>query len=136
MESSTETASKENTAIVEDPAVEKETEIDGAVREIVEDLVLSACRSSPDDGDVPGEITAPMLIVDDNDRDTEKTSGAVDENGLKDDCTTAVTDSQKANGAEISLDTFRQQVGWLEPKVMTPREFTRWQRRRRLAAVW
>jgi len=127
----------ENTVIEEETAIEKETDIDSAVKEIVEELILSACRSSPGGGDVPEKLPTPTVTVDDI--NTEKTSiEAVDEYGPKGDCVKPTMGKvlQPAKGAEITLNTFRQQVGWLEPRVITPREFARWQRRRRLAAVW
>lgn len=73
-------AIEENTTTHENTAIEKETEINSAVKEIVEGLLLSTCQSWAGGGDAPEGSSAPTVIIDDIDTETTSTE-AVDEDG-------------------------------------------------------
>lgn len=60
--------------------IEKETEIDSAVKEIVQGLLLSACQSSVVGGDAPKGSSTPTVVIDEIDTETTSTE-AVDEDG-------------------------------------------------------
>jgi len=58
---------------VEDTAIEKETDIDSVVKELVEGLLLSAWQSSAGGGDAPKGSSAPTIVIDDIDTETTST---------------------------------------------------------------